>query len=156
MKRKLTRRIIITATVLVGIVGYVFSPNLDCWSIRRDLHLGFAPCLVAGAASEPQITRVAVAALSEAKKQEVFGRYTWQKITTPLWYEATPEYGGIPWYEDLSESREFEPVLRQALPSPGEVRFCAQSEIGSWKYQLVLDGNILWIVRDDHFDAAKR
>ena len=157
MKRKIKRGLGITVIVLVGIICYAFFyANLDCWTIRRDLHLGLSPCLVAGPAAEPQITRVAVAALSEAKRQELFGRYTWQKISTPNWYEATPEYGGIPWYEDLSESTEFEPVLRRAVPSGGRGKFCARVETPSWKYQLVSDGNILWIVRDDHFDAARR
>lgn len=96
---------------------------------------------------------MAVAALSDTKKQELRSRYAWQRITSPEWYYETPEYNGIPWYTDLDNSTEFAPVLRHARSverAGNEDKFYATATSAKWKYDLVLDDSrsILWIVRD--------
>jgi len=157
-KRKLT----IAAVVALGITlsaDYV-SAKYHEYRIRWDVGITdsrFADTNFAGAAS-PE-TDVAAAELSSQDRDRLLSRFVWTPVNNYPWWEwsgtsdgKAPIYRGIPWYTDVSESRDLDPVLSVAPPgTDAQGPFLhAWFVAHGFRYDLVFQKqrNLLWIVSD--------
>jgi len=158
MKRKLT----IAALVLVSIalLALFLSTKYRDYRIKWDVGITNSPFADSnGSSAAAPDTDVAVAILSTQDRDRVLSRFLWTPVNNYPWWEwsATadgkpPIYGGIPWYEDLSISRDLYPVLSVAPPgTDAEGPFVhAWFTAHGYRYDLVFQKhrNLLWIVSD--------
>jgi hypothetical protein len=157
-KRKLT----IPALFILGIAlsALFVSAKYHEYRIKWDVGITNSPFADSnGASAAAPETDVAVAELSPQDRDRLLSRFIWTPVNNSPWWEwsATsdgkpPIYGGIPWYEDLSISRDLYPVLSIAPPgTDAQGPFLhAWFTAHGFRYDLVFQKqrNLLWIVSD--------
>ena len=156
------RKLTIAALIALGIaLSSVFvAAKFNEYRIKWDVRITnsrFADSNGASAAAPD--TDVAVAELSSQDRDRLLSRFIWTQVNNYPWWEwsATsdgkpPIYDGIPWYQDISNSRDLYPVLSVApLGTDAQGSFLhAWFMAHGFRYDLVFQKqrNLLWIVSD--------